>query len=126
MPVLKVKNNGVWEEIVGGNSGGASAENGYSIYYINDNTFDDLEHVDGEEIFFGVNVLSLSNQGVGVKKGDLLIYKTGVLGIVIKVDYPVVHAQTIANIAGRASFDTENWIFTFEDGSTVTKAVHVG
>ena len=88
-------NNGVL-----GGLGGIDGKDGYSIFYA------DIEfyHEEPEPGAFGgtfnsVNALRLSNQGLGVKTGDLLISKTGAMGIVTSVDYPSVSFSTLANIS---------------------------
>lgn len=176
---------------------GADGAPGYSVFY----TDFEFDHYESGASLFSVNAIELSNEGLGVKNGDLLISKTGAMALVTSVDYPVVHGKSVANIGGSAgekgdaftyedftaeqlemlkgpkgdageapiitlsrfdngaqsgveisvrtnnpdgsfnvvveqvldggnellsSMTKENWTFTLEDGSTVTKAVYVG
>ena len=62
-----------------------------------------VEHTDGEETSFSVYKSSLSNNGEGVKKGDLLLSKDCAICSVTSVDGNKVYAVALANITGASS-----------------------
>lgn len=88
-----------------GNDGKA----GYSVYYMS------MDVELDKEAIYSVNPANLSEGGLGVKKGDMLISSNGVICVVDDVEPGIVSFHTVANIGGYIR--TVNGIAPDENGN---------